>query len=165
MKKPTIFFLALLLLIPIGFSPITNLQLAPSIRLGENLTIAGDYGTANTLCKFVVYDSNGFAIERLSDEYTFSDGSFYSQRQVIEPPYYRGDDFNVFVACGSDSKSASFTVEQPASLAHPIQKSWEYLFEINNQEALMFLGSFVGFLLIGVFLFAFVVKRGSSLAS
>lgn len=159
MNKSFLIILLIFLLLPFT-SAISNLQVPTQIRLGENLTVAGNFSQGNTLCKFMVYDSNNQIVERLSDEYTFSDGSFYSQRQVLEPPYFRGDDFNITVTCGSESDSRLFSVVQRLTIAHPIQKEWEYIFDSSNLGALSVLTTFV--LLIALFILgiAWAKKRG-----
>ncbi|GAF70227.1 unnamed protein product [marine sediment metagenome] len=164
MVKKIIIGIFLILLIATVTAPITDVKIPYNVRLGENLTIAGDYGTANTLCKFIIKDTNGVAIERLSDEYTFSDGTFYAQRQINEPPYYRGDDYNVVITCGSDEAFQMFKVNQPISLAHPIQRNWEYLFAENNTDAIMLGGTFIALAILGVLAFAFIIKKGKDYA-
>ena len=162
-KKILVAIFLILLTITVN-SAITDLKIPYTVRLGENLTISGDYGTANTLCKFIIKDSNGFAIERLSDEYTFSDGTFYAQRQINEPPYYRGDDYNVVVSCGSDEAFQTFTLNQPTSLAHPIQRNWEYIFEESNMDAIMLGGTFLALLFLAILTFVFIAKKGKNYA-
>jgi len=158
MKFGLIVFILIVFMVSLCYAPITNFKVPSAIRLGENLTIRGDYGIADSLCKFLVLNAEGDAVERLSDEYTFSDGSFYSQRQVVEPPYYRGDDFNVFVTCGSDTASATFDVNQPVGLAQPLQMGWEYVFDQSNQNAIFYGLTFIGLILIIVFAGAFFFK-------
>lgn len=160
MVKKIIVGIFLIFLITNTTAAITGLKIPFEVRLGETVTIAGEYGTANVLCKFLVKDSNGFSIERLSDEYTFADGTFFAQRTVNEPPYYRGDDFNVVVTCGSDQASQSFTVMQPTSLAHPLQRNWEYIFDESNMDSIMLGGTFIALAALTFFGFAYVAKKG-----
>ena len=164
MDKKIIVGIFLILIATTVIAPITNLKIPYTVRLGENLTIAGNYGTADALCKFLIKDSNEFAVERLSDEYTFADGSFYAQRQINEPPYYRGDDYNVVVTCGSEVANQVFTLNQPTSLAHPIQQNWEYLFAENNMDAIMLGGTFIAIAILGVLTFVFILKKGKHYA-
>ena len=84
MFKKVFLGLFVLIICSNAFSQISNLEIRPFVRLNETVTISGDYTTANVLCKFLVLDSNGFIVERLTDEYSFDDGSFYSQRQILE---------------------------------------------------------------------------------
>jgi len=85
-----------------------------------------------------------------SDEYTFSDGTFYSERVLLEPPYYRGDDYNVMVTCGSDVVTRAFAVVQPVSLVQPLQRGWEYFFDPSNLEAMMIFVGLIGVVVIMV---------------
>ena len=164
MDKKIVMGIFLILMLSTTTAVITNLEMPYEVRLGEYLTIAGNYGTADTLCKFLVKDSNNFTIERLTDEYTFADGTFYSQRQINEPPYYRGDDYNVIVTCGSDEAFQTFTLMQPTSLAHPIQRNWEYVFEESNMDAIMLGGTFIAIVVIGILSFVFIIKKGRDYA-
>ena len=164
MGKKTLIGIFLILILATTNAAITDLKIPYSVRLGENLTIAGNYGVGDTLCKFLVKDENNFTIERLSDEYTFADGTFYAQRKINEPPYYRGDDYNVIVTCASDEAFQIFTVEQPTSLAHPIQRNWEYLFAENNMDAIMLGGTFISLALLSIFAFVFIAKKGKKYA-
>jgi len=83
-----------------------------NVPLGEKLIITGDYNESNVLCSFYIKDLNGITIERLSDEYTFSNGSFYSERVITEPPYFRTSDYNVIVMCENSRNDATFSVIQ-----------------------------------------------------
>jgi len=163
-KKIILILILICLFSSFAYSAISNLKINPYVRLNEVLTISGDSDTAQQLCKFIIKDSNGYVIERLSDEYTFADNSFYAQRQIVEPPYYRGDDFNVVVTCGTSSDFNTFNVLQPLGLAHPIQKTWEFYFDEQNQFPLMLLGSFIGLIVIALLIFAFIVKKGGQFA-
>lgn len=164
MVKKTIIGIFLILILSTTNASITDLKIPYEVRLGEYLTIAGNYGTADVLCKFLIKDSNNFTIERLTDEYTFADGTFFAQRQINEPPYYRGDDYNVVITCASDEAFQTFTLMQPTSLAHPIQRNWEYLFAENNTDAIMLGGTFVAIAILGVLAFAFIIKKGKDYA-
>lgn len=158
-KKLVLLVFLLGLIIPIN-ATISGVAIPHSVRLNETLTIAGYYDATDTLCKFVIEDSNGFAVERLTDEYTFADNSFYSEKIITEPPYYRGDDYNVVVTCGGDQVNQLFEVKQPVSLVHPIQRGWEYYMAKPNLEALMVLGSFLAlgaFVVLGLI---FLKKQG-----
>ena len=143
---------------------ISNLEVRPFVRLNEVVTISGDFTSPQVLCKFLILDSNGFIVERLTDEFTFDDGSFYSQRQVLEPPYYRGDDYNVFVTCGSSTDSNTFTVLQPLGVTHVVQMGWEYWFSEGNQDTIMIFVTFLGGIIIALLLIAFIIKKGREYA-
>ena len=122
-------------------APITNLKIPNAVRLNETLTITGDFGTSDTLCSFFIFDSNGFVAERLSDEFTNAAGKFYAQRAMTEPPYFRGDDFNVVVTCGTDQADDNFAVTQPLSLAHNVQQGWNFWTARPNLDSLAIFGS------------------------
>ena len=160
---PLAFFL--ILLASYSFAAITDLKIPMAVRLGENLTVSGNHGTAQILCKVVILDSNDFAVERLSDEYTFSDGTFYFQRQLTEPPYYRGDDFNVNITCGSDKTFQIFNVTQRLSLTHIAQQELDFIFDENNLAPLMMLFGAIGFIVLMMLLVAFFMKTGKAYAS
>lgn len=164
MNKKIFLGIFLILLISTTNAAITDLKIPYEVRLGEYLTISGTYGTADTLCKFLVKDSNNFTIERLTDEYTFADGTFYAQRQINEPPYYRGDDYNVVVTCASNEAFQIFTLVQPTSLAHPLQRNWEYLFEESNMDAIMLGGTFIALVILAISIFVFIAKKGKHYA-
>ncbi|MCK4429126.1 MAG: hypothetical protein KAU95_02025 [Candidatus Aenigmarchaeota archaeon] len=163
MKKLMIAIL-LILILSTAQSAITNLKVPFEPRLGEKLTITGNAGTADILCKFLILDSNGTTVERLSDEYTFADGTFYSERTLAEPPYYRGDDFNANVTCGLNLAFQTFNVQQPLSLAHPIQKGIENITDEANLEPLMMGVGVLGAVLISLLSIAFFFKVGKSYA-
>ena len=145
-------------------SQIDNLEVRPFVRLNESVTISGDFTDAKVLCKFLVLDSNGFIVERLTDEFTFDDGSFYSQRQILEPPYYRGDDYNVFVTCGSSTDSNTFSVLQPLGVTHAVQMGWEYWFSETNQDTIMIFVTFISGAILFILLIAFIIKKGKEYA-
>jgi len=72
--------------------------------------------------------------------------------------------WDVFITCGSATIAQVFTVNQPVSLAQPIQKGWEYMFESSNLESVMFLATFVGLGILCIFFVALAIKRGKSYA-
>jgi len=110
MKK--ILFLFILLLPIFANGAITNLTTNGNVKLGEKLVITGDYNEANVLCSFYTQDTNNVTVERLSDEYTFSDGHFYSERILNEPPYFRATTYNLVTRCGADTATTTFAVTQ-----------------------------------------------------
>ncbi len=162
--KKLVFFIILSLFCLNTFAAISDLKVSPYVRLGENITISGTYSTADVLCMFLILDANGVIIERLSDEYTFADGSFYSERVLIEPTYFRGDTYDVRVTCYSDTDTNSFTVLQPLSIVHPVQKGWEYWFSEGNQDAIMIFGTAIAGIILAILLAAFIIKKGRSYA-
>lgn len=98
---------------------ITGLTISGEAPLGENVSVRGQYvadSNAYELCKFEVKDSVGNYIERWSDEKTFDDGTFYAERKLVEPPYYRGNDYNVLVTCGTATSEGTFRVDHKKDL-------------------------------------------------
>lgn len=113
----------LLICLPTAMAAITEYTVPTSVPLNKNLTIYGIYsGGGNTLCSFFIFDTadQQQVIIRLSDEYTISDGSFYSEIQITEPLFRRGFDFNAVTKCGSDVAFQLFYVEQKEDLAFGI---------------------------------------------
>ena len=158
MKKILISVLIIICLALSANAQITNLTVNNDVKLGELLTITGDYTTADTLCKFTILDLNGVAIERLSDEYTFSDGGFYSQRIISEPTYFRSQDYNIVVVCGTSQEDANFTVEQRRSIEHFAVEEFGYLFDRDNIDTFFIIGSIGLFLILVCFVFWFIIK-------
>lgn len=169
MNKKHLFLLPLLLLftIPIFASTISNLSIPSTVRLNEKVSVSGTFDDGNQfiLCRFLVYDSStGFSVDRWSDEYTFSNGTFYAEKVLTEPPYYRGDDFNIVVTCGNAQADGVFTAGQPVSIAQPIQSNWEYFFNQNNLDAGMLFAAMLGAVVIIILSLLFVIKKGGQLA-
>lgn len=161
--KKTILIIFLICFCSVVFADsITNYTVSPNVRLNEKVTVFGNYNDPDVnsyvLCKFLVSDSNNVYIDRWTDEYTFSDGSFYAEKVLIEPPYYRGDTFTINTSCGEASVDGNFLVEQPTSLAHPVQKTWEYAFSESNQDAIFILITFICLVIILVGGFIFILK-------
>lgn len=167
MKKTVLLLVLILFAFSIQADSIANYTVPASARLGEKISVSGNYVDGNSfiLCKFVIEDSNGNALDRWTDEYTFSDASFYAEKILLEPPYYRGDDFNIITTCGTAQASTTFAVEQPVSLAHPIQKTWEYAFDEFNLDAIMIFVSFIALIVIFVLGITFFKKLGKHYAS
>jgi len=169
MKKALLIALIILLSSVCFAESITNLTSSSFVRLGEKANISGQFNhpdlNAYVLCKFQVKDSNNVFVDRWTDEYTFSDGSFYAEKTLTEPPYYRGDTYVIQTTCGTTSQDLNFTVLQPVSLAHPIQRNWEYFFDESNLDAIAIFVSLI-LLIAGVILiFAFLKKMGGHYAS
>lgn len=161
-------FLILFLTSVYAVDSITNLDLNPNGRLNEKILISGQYNDEDTnsfvLCKFIIIDSNGFKVDRWSDEYTFSDGTFYAEKTLTEPPYYRGDSYDVNVSCGTASASGSFGVEQPISITHATQQTFEFATDPKNLEPAMMLAGVIGFVLFAMFGYAYLIKLGGKYA-
>lgn len=167
--KLALFLLIIFLLAPIvSAATISNYSVSPSVRLGEKVSVFGTFDDGNTfiLCRFIVYSTDtNVPIDRWTDEFTFSDGTFYAEKTMLEPPYYRGDDFNLVTTCGDAQEDAVFTVGQPVSLAQPIQSNWEYFFDSSNLDAGMLFVAFIGAVVTVILLAAFILKKGGQFAS
>ncbi len=124
------------------------------VPLGEILTISGNYEdtdvNVSVFCKFVT-KHEGIIIERLTDERTFQNGDFYSQRKVEEPLYKRGSFYTIDVQCNNASADTNFTVGQRASIEHLAQQEALGLIQKGNTDALMQIG--VAVLLVVLFIF------------
>lgn len=147
MKKGIVVILAVLMLSTLAFSAttITDVNTNGNVPLGQLLTISGTYTDTTTeasvFCKFVTMDAGtGLVIERLSDERTFANGDFYSQRLIDEPRYKRETDYNVSISCSNASADANFSVVQREDITHTVQQEWSYAFDQNNIETFFFLG-------------------------
>ncbi len=162
--KKALFLVFFLFLSFSAFATITNFSVRPQVRLGENLTIIGNYSVIDAWCKFDVFDSNNILIERLNDIKTFDDGSFTAIRKIDSTPYFVGDDYNAVAVCGTDKNGAIFSVVQPVSLAQPIQRTWEFWFDPGNQTAIMFLASMIAIIIIIILVGVFVAKKVGSFA-
>jgi hypothetical protein len=104
----------LLICLGSAFASITNYTVASEVPLNQDLTIYGLHDTAEVLCAFFIFDiaDENKVVIRLTDQYTFTDGSFYSEYTITEPEFRRGFDYNAVTKCGSDTVSQSFYVGQ-----------------------------------------------------
>lgn len=155
--KKTIFILGLIFCFALvsGTETISDLTLNSPIPLDTKLVATGIYNNTDSdnsvFCKFVTYShDNNKIVERFTDELTFADGSFYSERLMTEPRYFRDEniltlDYKLTVTCGSASADANFSIEQ--------RQSWENQFF----GELFFLKDNSGFLVIGGIIFLIVV--------
>jgi hypothetical protein len=98
---------------------ISNYTVSNQAPLNQNLTIYGVYSgspSADVLCAFYIFDLKNLdvnkAVIRLSDQYTFSDGSFYAEYLLSEPLFRRGIDYNAVTKCGTIEIGKKFTVAQ-----------------------------------------------------
>ena len=116
--KKIISLLIFILLLNFGFSAtITSFSANTDIPIDQILTATGTYlplddNGESTLCKFITYNDKNIVVERLSDELTFSDGSFYTQRKITEPTYLRASTYRIRAVCGTSYSDAYFNVGQ-----------------------------------------------------
>jgi len=128
MRFKIVLVISLIFLIGFVFADsLEQVKIKSVVPLNENLTISGNYVTANEnagiLCSFKIFDvqtTEKYLIERLSDEYTFSDGSFSSKIKITEPLFQRGFDYNVVVCCASVCFDQNFYVDQKDDMAFGI---------------------------------------------
>ena len=145
---PHKFLILVLMLLLICFvssasATITNLITTPSVYLGETLTIRGTSDTNQILCQFIVIDDNGIAIERLSDEFSFADGSFYAERTISEPKYLRDQNYTINVRCGSSGDmNSAFLVLNRRPLDHVVSQEWLFVFSRENMDVFFIMGTF-----------------------
>ena len=99
---------------------IDNYNVPQVVPLNNNLTIYGDYSEGGQkLCAFFIFDleDQNQVILRLTDEYTFSDGTVYAQVQLTEPLFRRGYDYNAVTKCGTAVVSQTFYIDQKEDIA------------------------------------------------
>ncbi|MDO8648142.1 MAG: hypothetical protein Q7R70_07095 [Candidatus Diapherotrites archaeon] len=140
---------------------ISNFNVPLHIPLNKNLSIYGKYsdvnGNGNVICSFWIFDlkDQNQLIKRLSDEYTFSDGSFSSTYPVTEPLFRRGIDYNVVVYCNTATANARIVVDQKEDIAFGVSPNslitdFAYWSNAENSFTTVFLGllflSFMAFL-------------------
>jgi len=168
MKKLFI-ILVLILISNISFSEqtITNFTTNSPVPLDTKLVATGVYfnsdSNSSVYCKFLTYDLNtGKVIERFSDELNFSDGSFYTDRLMTEPKYYRDEnvvtpDYKITVICGGASADANFSISQRESWDN--QFFGELFYLKDNGPMLLFGGmiTIIAIILLGALAF-WIVK-------
>lgn len=118
-KKITLILFLILLSSFVFAASLNQVKVRSDVPLNENLTVSGYYAdpdqNAGVLCSFKIFDtqtSDKYLVKRLSDEYTFSDGSFSTEYKIIEPLFQRGFDYNVMVCCNIACYDQNFHVSQ-----------------------------------------------------
>ncbi len=138
MKKKILLLVLFCLIFPYTSADnISNYVIRDSVPLGQTLTIKGDYNAdnkADVLCAFIIFDTNSpaKAMKRLTDQYTFSDGFFYTEFLVNEPLLKRGIDYNVITKCGTAQADAIFTVGQVETIEETAYQWWLYMWLPEN---------------------------------
>lgn len=153
MYKKVLVVCFFLFLFSFGFAEITDLKISERVPLNQKLTIYGINDAGNVLCAFYIFDLNdkNQAIIRLSDEWAFADGSFYSEYQVTEPLLKRGFDYNAVIKCGSNQADDTFYVEQREDYLLGVSKdtiTQEVAFWNNPETSLIGLFGFIAILFI-----------------
>ena len=146
---------------------ITDINTNSPISLNNILTITGTYCdtdlNTSIYCKFLIRDSDGLVVERLTDEKTFANGDFYAERTLNEPLYKRGQDYNVTVGCSNATSSTVFNVGQRESIGHTAEYETRFAFERGNLDSILFFGSLFLVIIIIFSVFIFWVKRAKGL--
>lgn len=108
-----LFLLACFSLVTAG--AISVLTVDQEVALERPLTISGTYSADTNnyvLCAFKIFDDENILVVRLSDEYTFVDGTFSTEYKLTEPLFNRGSRYRVNVTCNTAGKDAYFNVGQ-----------------------------------------------------
>lgn len=123
MKKAFLLGLLVLFFCSSVFASETISQLTTNspVPLDQTLTITGKYVRTDInmiiYCKFLTIDKNsGLVVDRLTDEQIFTDGTFYAETKITEPPYYRTSEYIVRVYCGGINEDVEFVVGQREGL-------------------------------------------------
>jgi len=114
-KKALLGMVFLFFLSFVTANAITTLKVPSQVLLDKELTVSGTYAADSNngiLCSFRVFDDENFLIIRLSDEYTFTDGTFSTEYKLTEPLFGRGATYRINATCNTVSKDAYFSVGQ-----------------------------------------------------
>lgn len=155
MKRLLIFIMLLLFVINTYSSEtISPFSVRVEVPLGEPLTITGDYNNTNgdsnnILCSFFLRENDdNTVLDRLSDERTFSNGSFYSEAFPTEPLFIRGQTYNVMARCGDTNASASWILKNPKPIQDQVIQTSEWL-----KNAFLALLAFITVIVVIFFIF------------
>ena len=136
---------------------IENYLVPTSVPLNTNITIYGDYVNAGgtidgILCAFYIFDIENTdvnkAVIRLTDQYTFTDGSVYTEFQLTEPVFRRGIDYNAVTKCGTTEIGQTFQVTQKEDIVfgiteEMIQKDLRFWIDPENSLTVVLLLGFI----------------------
>lgn len=155
--KKTIIFISLIFLLSTVWATqtITNLTVNTPIPIDSDLVVTGDYNNTdssnNIYCKFVVIDPSlgNVVIDRFTDELTFDDGSFYSQKKLTEPKYFRESNYTLRVTCGGISEDANFFVGQRQNITNQFLGEIFFLRDNGDILSIMFFLGLIGVVIIG----------------
>jgi len=161
MKKTFLLFCFFLLFSSVwAAQSISNYIVKSPVFLDQEVNVTGKYnnpdGNSQVLCKFLILDSNGIAIIRLTDEYTFSDATFF-QKQKITDNFFKVDtNYTFSTTCGTENAKTFFIVSNREPITDLTLNWWQYFFNQDN---------FITFLIIiilafCIFLFYGLWKRG-----
>ena len=148
---------------------ITNYLVPNNVALNQNLTIYGeltstDQNINNILCAFYIFDIKNTdlnqAIIRLTDQPTYTDGSFYTSITITEPLFRRGIDYNAITKCRSSEIGKVFSITQKEDIEFGIIPQslimdFKFFVEPQNSLVVAILGFFflIGIVIVSPLLF------------
>lgn len=169
MKKLLFLLILSLICLNVFGASITNYVIKTEVPLNQPLTIHGVYNSdvnAFVLCQFNLVDSNsGVFVDRLTDQYTFSDGSFYAEYTVHEPLFKRSFDYNAITTCGTISANTKFSVVQLESIAQPATQNFLFIFQRGNLDSIFIVGSLLILVIIVISFAYYAWKSGKKFGS
>lgn len=147
MKKLLFLSFFLLISVIVSANSLEQVKIKSVVPLNENLTVSGYYfadSNSGVLCSFKIYDvqtANKYLIKRLSDEYTFSDGSFSTECKITEPIFQRGFDYNLMICCNTAYFDQNFYVAQKEDIlfGYSTQSIFNDLLFFRSTETLIYL--------------------------
>ena len=140
---------------------ITDLNTNTPVPLGQLLTVTGTFedtdSNSSIFCKFLT-KKDDLVIERFTDERTFANGDFYTQRTIEEPLYERDSFYVVSVTCESATQDTNFTVAQRDAFDRVASQEFKFAFDQGNTDVLFILGFVVLIILLIAGLFFGLIK-------
>lgn len=139
--KKILLTLFLLFFFTNAYATIVNYEVSNPIPLGKNLIISGqlDTNASGVICSFLIQDTNGNVVKRLTDEYTAQNGFFASDYWAVsEPRVWRETDYTAYTDCDGQTASQTFRVVQREGYKNQI--IGESFFIKDNPESLLFYG-------------------------
>lgn len=154
LKNMVPFFLFVFLCFSVFGDSITDYSVKSPVFLDKKVTIIGDYNndpdpSNGVLCKFLITDENGFAVLRATDEYTFSDSSFFQEITLNDILFKIDTNYTATTTCGNATDSNVFLVLNREPFTDVVSNWWLYAFTPDNYLTLFILGIglFIVFLL------------------
>lgn len=142
---------------------ISGLKTNSPVPLDTPLVVSGTY--LNTLnsnqiyCKGVALDpdKNNAQFDRLTDQLTYTDGSFYFAKKITEPTYFRSSVYIFRVSCGTISQDINFAVAQRESVFN--QFLGEVFFIRDNGDEWVYMLGFGVIVVMGIGLLIAIYKK------
>lgn len=162
-KKIILIAFLVLFLAFVSANSLEQVKIKSNVPLNENLTVSGYYSAdsnSGVLCSFKIYDvqtADKYLIKRLSDEYTFSNGSFSTEFKITEPLFQRGFDYNLTVCCNTACYDKNFYVAQKEDifLGYSTQSLFLDVLFFRSNETLIYLIFFIIFVLFILWVWSF----------